>query len=375
MAAQRGRVRSRRSGPVVAVTGAAGPAGAAITAALVAAQSEPDGPAGVIAVDAVRGPVDGCTWRLGEVADPSVLEHLTGADVVVHVAAQADLDSALAVPALERRARTVRAVQAVATAAAAVGARHLIVVTSAMVHGAQSDNPVPLPDEAPLRASQDDGLVGDLLEVERIVERTPRVHPGLKVAVIRPAALVGPGVDTVVTRHFEAPRLLAVRGASTLWQFCHVADLGSAVALVVRAGLTGPLSVAGEGWLTDAEVERASGMRRVEVPQGLAFATAERLHRVGVLPTPSTDLAYVVHPWVVSAQRLREAGWTPEHGNQDCLEVLLSQVRGHHAVVGRRVERRDAALGAAGAAVALVGTAAILRQARARQSRRRRPTL
>ena len=40
-------------------------------------------------------------------------------------------------------------------------------------------------------------------------------------------------------------------------------------------------------------------MRRIELPSALAFGTAERLHRLGVIPAPASDLQYVVHPWVV----------------------------------------------------------------------------
>jgi nucleoside-diphosphate-sugar epimerase len=266
-------------------------------------------------------------------------------------------------------------VQAVTTAAAAVGAGRLIVVTSAMVFGARPDNPIPLPDDCELRADPDDGLVGDVLEIERVLARTPRAHPGLALTVIRPAALAGPGVDTSVTRHFEAPRLVLIRGADTRWQFCHLDDLGSAVVTALEAGLDGELTVASDGALSEVEVETQSRMRRLEVPQGLAFATVERLHRVGVLPTPAGELAYVVHPWVVGSQRLAEVGWRPAHQNAGCLAEVLEQAGGRHSMAGRRVDRRDAAVGAAGAAVALVGTAAILRQARSRQGRRRRPTL
>jgi nucleoside-diphosphate-sugar epimerase len=186
------------------------------------------------------------------------------------------------------------------------------------------------------------------------------------VTVLRPATVVGPGVDTVVGRHFEAPRLLVVHDVRTVWQFCHVDDLAEAVVTAVTAGIDGPLTVAAEGVLEQADVERLSGMRRVELPAALAFGTAERLHRVGVLPAAATELAYVVHPWAVSGQRLRESGWTPVYDNETCLGVLLEQVRGHHAVGSRRLDRKDAALGAAGAAVALVGTAAIVRRRRRR---------
>jgi nucleoside-diphosphate-sugar epimerase len=355
---------------VVAVVGAADVLGSAVTQRLLArtpaAGNGPAAVARVLALDTVRGPAQGATWRVGPLDDPSLVQRLRGADVVVHLAAPTDLAAALAEPATRRRERVVRTAQATATAAAAVGAHRLVSVTSAMVLGAAPGNPVPLPDDAPVQAVPDAGVVGDLLEVEQVLARVPRTHPGLAVTVLRPATLVGPGVDTVVGRHFEAPRLLVVHDVRTVWQFCHVDDLAEAVVTAVTAGLDGPLTVGSEGVLEQADVERLSGMRRVELPAALAFGTAERLHRVGVLPAPATDLAYVVHPWAVSAQRLREVGWTPVHDNETCLGVLLEQVRGHHAVASRRLDRKDAALGAAGAAVALVGTAAIVRRRRRR---------
>jgi nucleoside-diphosphate-sugar epimerase len=372
---------------VIAVVGAAGPAGRAVLAHL--GDRSPAGrfPTGrsavgkLIAIDtperaesARTGEDDetGVLWRPADVASPQVAESLAGVDVVVHLATADDLSTVLGIAPAERRLRALRSAQAVTMAAAAVGAQRLVAVTSAMVFGARADNPVPLPDAAECRADPDDGLIGDLLEIERVLERTPRVHPGLSLTVIRPAALVGPGVDTAVTRHFEAPRLLVLRGTETRWQFCHVDDLATAIGATVEHGLDGWLTAGSAGSLAEDDVERLSGMRRLEVPAGLAFSTAERLHRVGVLPTPSGELAYVVHPWVVGSQRLTEAGWSPVHDNEGCLRQLLEEVGGRRTVVGRRVDRRDAAMGAAGAAVALVGTAAILRQARSRQTRRRR---
>ncbi|MGL5856886.1 MAG: NAD-dependent epimerase/dehydratase family protein [Angustibacter sp.] len=351
------------SRPVVAVVGAATPVGAAVCRALIGVC--PGQVADVVAVDDRRGSVD-LPWRVGPLDDPSVVARLRGADVVVHACAAEDLGALLTESADERRSRLVRSAQAVATAAAAVGARRLLAITSAMVLGAAPDNPVPLLDDASPSAVLGDGVVGDLIEVERVWARVPGSHPGLALTVLRPAALVGEGVDTVMTRHFEAPRLLYVRDAETRWQFCHVDDLAAAVVTAVVTELTGSLTVGCEGWLNQDDVERLSGMRRVEVPVSLAFSTAQRLHRLGLLPTPASDLAYVVHPWVVSAKRLQDAGWRPRHDNADCLRLLLGQVRGRYAVAARRFEHKDAALRAAGAAVALVGTAAVVRRRRRR---------
>jgi nucleoside-diphosphate-sugar epimerase len=311
-------------------------------------------------------------WCSATLSSPLVAAALAGAEIVVHVAAQ-DQISAIRDP-MQRRAHAVRSAQAVTTAAAAIGARRLIAVTSAMVFGARPDNPIPLDDACIFRAEPDDGVAGDLLEVERVLERIPRVHPGLACTLIRPAALVGPGVDTAVTRHFLAPRLLVLRGQAMSWQFCHLDDLASAVLAAVQQDLGGQLTVASPGVLEEAAVERISGIRRLEVPSALAFSTAERLHKVGVLPSPASELAFVVHPWAVSTKTLTDVGWTAKHDNEACLRVLLDALEGRPRT-GRHVGRRDAAMGAAGAAVALVGTAAILRQARSRRGRRHPPRL
>ncbi|MEH3078665.1 MAG: hypothetical protein PGN11_18715 [Quadrisphaera sp.] len=141
--------------------------------------------------------------------------------------------------------------------------------------------------------------------MEDVWERAARALPGVPTAVLRPAAVVGPGVDTVVTRSFEVPRLLALRERAPVWQFCHVDDLADAVAVVLAEGMSGALGAGAEGVLPHEALERSSGLRSVELPARLAHATAERLARLGLLPTPAGDLAYVVHPWAVSSERLR----------------------------------------------------------------------
>ena len=116
-------------------------------------------------------------------------------------------------------------------------------------------------------------------------------------------------------------------------------------------------------------MESLSGMKSLELPARLTFGTAQRLHRLGATPAPAAELRYVVYPWVVDCAALRAAGWQPSVSNAEALTVLLAARGGHHAVVGRRLARKDAALtaaGAAGTAAAVLGTAAIVRHARKR---------
>ena len=350
---------SREDLPVVAVTGAAHDLGLALTARL--AQS--DRFSRVIAIDDHRGDLSGVIWRVVDIRDPALASRLAGIDVIVHT----DLDLAADSDPRARRAFNVRGAQTVLTAAAAGGVGRVVLITSAMVYGASPDNPVPIDEAAPLLAEPDGSVVGDFMEIEQLAERSPRTNPGMEITVVRPAALVGEGIDTLITRHFEAPRLLAVKGCAPRWQFCHVADLLSAIELAAAGDVSGAFAVGSAGWLEQDQVEELSGLRRIELPAGVTFATAQRLHRAGITPAPVSDLHYVVYPWVVDCRTLREAGWRPTVTNAEALQVLLAQRAGHHAVAGRRLAKKDATITAAGATVAVIGTAAIVRQVRKRR--------
>jgi nucleoside-diphosphate-sugar epimerase len=348
---------SKRLRPlVVAVTGAASGTGRAFLAR-VASSAEFRR---VVAIDDHRGDVSDVTWRVLDIRDPLLANRISDVDVLVHLGTDESLDS----DPSERRRYNIRAAQTVLTACAAARVRRVVLVTSAMVYGAAAENEVPLPEDGPVAAETDTGLVGDHLEIEALVRRSLRSHPGLEVTVLRPAALVGHEVDTVITRHFEAPRLLVVKGCLPRWQFCHIDDLVSALEAAALGKVSGVVAVGSDGWLEMDQVEEIAGLRRFELPAGLTFGTAQRLHRLGITPAPATDLHYVVYPWVVDCATLREAGWKPSWTNEEALRELLELREGRHAVVGRRLSGKEATITAAGATVAVIGTAAIVRAAR-----------
>ncbi|GAA2072168.1 SDR family oxidoreductase [Streptomyces albiaxialis] len=364
MSSSETHVRAART-PTVAVTGAASGVGALLTERLAASDEIKQ----VIALDERRGDVSEAQWHTLDVRDPALADRLRGegdpVDVVVHLALDLDLGSDPAA----RTAYNVRGTQTVLTAAAAAGVRRVVLCTSAMVYGALQDNDVPLSEDAELRATADATGVGDLLEIERLARRAPRAHPGLNVTVVRPAVLVGAGTDTALTRHFESPRLLVVADSRPCWQFCHVEDLVSALEYAALEKAEGELAVGCDGWLEQEEVEELTGIRRMELPSSVALGAASRLHRLGLTPSPAGDLAYTMHPWVVSGSRLHDAGWRPRWTNEEVLAALLEEVAGRRTVAGRRLGRTEAATaaGAAGATVALLGTAALVRRARKRR--------
>ena len=134
--------RASGSGPVVAVTGAARGLGHALTVRLATSARVRR----VIAIDDHRGEATGVTWRVVDVRHPALARRLGEVDVLVHT----DLDGAGADPARAGQAQRARHARPCSRRGRRGGHR-VILLSSAMVYGALPDNPVPIPDSAPLR--------------------------------------------------------------------------------------------------------------------------------------------------------------------------------------------------------------------------------
>lgn len=340
----------------IAVTGAGSGLGRAVVERLAEHAAAPV----VIGLDVSPAPVPGVQWRPADVLAGDLVAHLTGVRTVLHLAVSYD-GAAGAGP---RRERTVRGTAHLLEAAREAGVQRVVLVTSLDVHASPPPGSAPPEGEdLPLRADPDSPLTGDLLEVERLADHATRT--GLAVLVLRPAAVVGESLgaalDGPLLRSLHGPRLLAVRGVEPLWQLCHVEDLLAALEVAALSDLTGSAAVASAGWLTQREVEQATGFRRVELPASVAVSTAERLHRAGLMPGSAAELDRLLAPLVVEPRRLRDAGWRPSWTAADALAAHLAT---RTPTTGRAGTYTAAG---AGATVALVGTAALVRAARRRR--------
>ena len=120
---------------------------------------------------------------------PSSKPLLEGIDVVVHLAGVVD-----PIPDEALMARVnVEGTRHVLDAAAAVGARRIVRISSATVYGAWPNNPVPLTEDAPLRPNPHFSPAVQGAEVERLLAEWRAEHPDVTVTTLRSAPVVGPG--------------------------------------------------------------------------------------------------------------------------------------------------------------------------------------
>lgn len=333
----------------VAVTGASSPVGKALLERLDA----DDAVERIIGVDIDEPemPVAKLEFRTADMRDRLLALAFEGADVVVHLA----FDRMPRVSEDDQFARNVRGSRNVLAAAAEVGARRVVVLTDAAVYGAHPDNPVPLTEDEPPRANPDYGPGYQALLVEELLAEFDAAHPEVTVAVLRPAPVLGHGAEHLLGAHLEGPRLVTLRGCEPPLQLLHVDDLASALELAATGDLQGTYNVAADGWLAIDEVCTVLGKRRLDVPDALAFSVVRALWGRGAWYAPPGALHYLEHPAVLSAAKLRAAGWAPTRSNREVLREYAAEVAAWVRLGRVRARKRDLLLGGFAAAGTLVG--------------------
>jgi UDP-glucose 4-epimerase len=303
----------------VAVTGAAGLVGRHLLPVL-AAHPDVERVLGLDVREPERRPraVD---FARVDIAGTELKPLLEGIDVVVHLAGVVD-----PVPDVALMARVnVEGTRHVLDAAASVGARRIVRISSATVYGAWANNPVPLREDAALRPNPDFSPAVQGAEVERLLAEWRTDHPEVTITTLRSAPVVGPGAERLPARIILGRPPLRVRGAVMPVQVVHADDLVSALALAATHDLPGVYNVAADGWL-DADEARdvLPGSRAPALPAQAMERMLARAWDLGVGDVPPGVVPYLTYPWVIANDKLKAAGWTPVHGNADAISEAVA---------------------------------------------------
>jgi UDP-glucose 4-epimerase len=343
----------------VAVTGIAGFLGQRL---LLGLEAEPD-VGTIVGLDVREPPRRSPHLELHrvDIAGHDLKPLLEGADVLVHLAAVVD---PIADEPLMARVN-IDGTRRVLDAAAAVGVRKIVRLSTTAAYGAWATNPLPLTEDAPLRPNPGFSPAVHAAEVERLLAEWQLDHPAVTITTLRTAPVLGAGSHHLWARLLTGPTRPRVRAAAPPIQVVHVDDVVRALTLVVREDHPGVLNVAADGWL-GAEALGALVPRAIlpPLPADVLRRALLRMWSSGVGDVPPSVVPYLVFPWVVASDRLQALGWAPTHTNE---ETILETVdaRPPSRVPSLRTVAIAAAVAAAGLATGL--TLELLRRRRKRR--------
>ncbi|HEY2602902.1 MAG TPA: NAD-dependent epimerase/dehydratase family protein [Thermoleophilaceae bacterium] len=214
--------------------------------------------------------------------------------------------------------------QNVLEAAEAAGVRQLLVTSSATAYGAFADNPLPIPEDRPVRGVPDFEYARDKAECDRLCQLWALRNPERVMTIVRPCIVLGPNVDNYIVRLWsDQPFQLDVGAGATPMQFVHEDDLVEALILLIAGRHGGAFNVGGDGTLTINELGDMIGMKRRKLPLKAAWRLAGLMWKLRQSETPPGNLHFALHPWVVSNDKLKSVGWRPRYSTREAFETAM----------------------------------------------------
>jgi UDP-glucose 4-epimerase len=219
----------------------------------------------------------------------------------------------------------VNGTQNVLEAASVAGTEHVLVTTSGVAYGAFPDNPVPITEEQPVRGVADFSYARDKTESDRLCQLWGLRHPDRTMTIVRPCIVFGPNVDNYLLRLWtKAPFYVDVGQLESKVQFVHEDDVVDGLIELLEGRHGGAFNVAGDGELTLRESMEAIGVPIRKMPMFAYRLLAKVLWALRVSEAPPGQIAFAVHPWVVSNEKLkRETGWSPRYTTQEAFEITM----------------------------------------------------
>lgn len=249
-------------------------------------------------------------------------------------------------------------------------ARHIVLVSSALVYGAWDNNPVPLTEDAVLRPDVEFAFARQLAAVEQIADGWRRERADRSVSVLRPVVTMAADGTTGLASALAAGMGQRLGEDDPPAQFLHLDDLASAVSLAVERRLDGVFNVAPDGFIPAESVRALSGATpRLKLPDRLAEVINSLRWRFQRGPIPPGLRSYTRSPWLVANDRLKAAGWRPTVTNEEAY-VEGTEAKWWTMVTPKR--RQELALGAmaAGGVAVVIALTRVIRSARAHRARR-----
>jgi UDP-glucose 4-epimerase len=228
-------------------------------------------------------------------------------------------------------------------AAEAAGLKRVIYTSSATayVNPRNPSQPPYLSEETPVTGTHRYLYSKHKAEVDRMAQDFMARHHEIQVVILRPAIVLGPNTQNIVSRMMEwpwrsFPWTFQVRGADPPLQFISEDDIGEVLFRAVTSDVRGIFNVAADGVVLFSEMARLLGKKPLPLPAALLYPQTALLWTLRLAPFPAGILDMVRYPWVVDNSRLKAVfGYMPRLTSRQALETFAAARVPHHSSSSR----------------------------------------
>jgi UDP-glucose 4-epimerase len=274
----------------------------------------------VIAVDAIA-PSKDLLRRMGraefvraDIRNPFIAKVIRNGDVdtVVHAAAASYAPRSGGKAAL-KELNVMGAIQLFAACQKAPTVRRVVVKSTSEVYGSSPWDPVMFTEAGSSRRPPGEGFARDSIDIEGYARGLARRRPEISVTILRLANMIGPAMDTALSRYLSAPVVPTIVGRDARLQLLHEQDALGALERATVAGKAGTFNVGASGVIMMSQAIRRAGRIALPVPR-FALSAADSLWRATrYTELDREQLDYLSYGRVMDTARMRnDLGYSPK---------------------------------------------------------------
>ncbi|OBI15517.1 MULTISPECIES: SDR family oxidoreductase [unclassified Mycobacterium] len=275
---------------------------------------------GIIAVDAIA-PSKDMLRRMGraefvraDIRNPFIAKVIRNGEVdtVVHAAAASYAPRSGGTAAL-KEINVMGAMQLFAACQKAPSVRRVVLKSTSEVYGSSAHDPVMFTEDSTSRRPLRGGFAKDSLDIEAYARGLGRRRPDIAVTILRLANMIGPAMDTTLSRYLAGPLVPTMFGRDARLQLLHEQDALGTLERAAMAGKAGTFNIGADGIIMLSQAIRRAGRIPLPVP-GFGVWALDSLRRANRYNEISRDqFAYLSYGRVMDTTRMRsELGYQPK---------------------------------------------------------------
>ena len=204
-----------------------------------------------------------------------------------------------------------------------IGARKLVVLSSASLYGPSATSGSFLTEEAPLLGGQRDRRLADAIAVDMMVQSFFWKSPETETVILRPVHVVGPHLQNAPSRFLRQKRAPVLLGFDPMIQLVHEDDLVDASALALEKHVRGVFNVTGATQAPLSRILEARGVATVPLPAFVLGAALMRAKALRLTRLDEGELVHLKYSCLVDGDRARtELGYSAQRTLRQTLDDL-----------------------------------------------------